>query len=226
MRDFISSNNFRYLAPFIAFMLLTSLQGYFEGTELFLVYGFKNIVTLVLLVYCFKNYKSEITGSFNFSSILFGTLAFIVWILLGENLGPLISSERTASFLPQEFNISGLSSSLNLYLAITIRTLGAVCVVPIMEELVWRSWLMRWLINEKFTDIEIGTYSSKSFWLTVIFFASVHHVADIPGALLVGILYGYQVIKYKNIWSVIGSHAVTNLLLAIYIIYTGKYYYW
>ena len=43
---------------------------------------------------------------------------------------------------------------------LTIRVLSSMVLVPILEELFWRGWLMRWLINNRdFLKVPLGTYS-------------------------------------------------------------------
>jgi len=40
-------------------------------------------------------------------------------------------------------------------------------VVPVMEELFWRGFLMRWLIKDRFSPpVPLGTYQPFSFWIT------------------------------------------------------------
>ena len=85
---------------------------------------------------------------------------------------------------------------------------------------------MRYLIKEDFTQVAIGEYQTKSFWITVLMFMLVHSHYDYPAAILVGILYGFYLVKTKNLIGTMIAHGVTNLLLAIFILYTGKYYYW
>jgi len=43
-----------------------------------------------------------------------------------------------------------------------------VAFVPILEELFWRGWLMRWLIRPDFEAVRLGTYTHYSFWVTTL----------------------------------------------------------
>ena len=40
------------------------------------------------------------------------------------------------------------------------RIIRAVVLVPILEELFWRAWLMRWIISPRFQEVKLGTYTS------------------------------------------------------------------
>ncbi len=216
LNNYLNGDDFRYTAPFVVFMVFTTIQGYFSGLSLFVVYGIKSFLTAIALYICFKNYRKELQGGFSVSAVACGVFAFIVWVGLGEIIG----GDRPISFDPSALN------GMEKYLSITLRIAGASLVVPIMEELLWRSWLMRYLIEEDFTKVPIGEYQAKSFWITVLMFMLVHSHFDYPAAILVGIIYGFYLVKTKNLIGTMIAHGVTNLLLAIFILYTDKFYYW
>ena len=46
---------------------------------------------------------------------------------------------------------------------IAVRLMGAAVVVPVMEELFWRSFLMRYLINPDFRAVPMGAFAWFSF---------------------------------------------------------------
>jgi len=54
------------------------------------------------------------------------------------------------------------------------RALNSVVLVPVVEELFWRGWLMRWLVRPDFDRVRPGTYTHISFWLTALLFAAEH----------------------------------------------------
>ena len=55
---------------------------------------------------------------------------------------------------------------------IAFRIFGSVVLVPVLEELFWRGWLMRWLIGPDFEAVRLGTYTRYSFWVTAGCFAA------------------------------------------------------
>ena len=66
-------------------------------------------------------------------------------------------------------------ASVNLrYAFLAFRVVGAVLVVPVMEELFWRSFLIRWLVNEDFRSVPVGTFTWSSFLITTAFFGLEH----------------------------------------------------
>ncbi len=57
---------------------------------------------------------------------------------------------------------------------LALRAVRAIIIVPIVEELFWRGWLMRWIINPDFEKIPLGAYTPLAFWTVAILFASEH----------------------------------------------------
>lgn len=102
----------------------------------------------------------------------------------------------------------------------------SVIAVPVLEELFWRGWLMRWIIDpQDFEKVPLGTYTPASFWLTALLFASEHGSFWDVG-LLAGIVYNWWIIRTRSLWDCILAHAVTNAVLAAWVIGAGQWQYW
>jgi uncharacterized protein len=108
---------------------------------------------------------------------------------------------------------------------LAVRALRAVAIVPIVEELFWRSWLMRWLIAPDFWKIPLGAYRVFSFWAVAILFAAEHGPYWDVG-LLAGILFNAWMLRTKSLGDLILAHAVANAGLSLYVIAAGKWEYW
>ena len=110
-------------------------------------------------------------------------------------------------------------------LVLVLRAFRAVVIVPIIEELFWRAWLMRWIISHQFQEIPLGAYAPVSFWAVAILFASEHGSYWDVG-LVTGIIYNCWMIRSKSLGDLILTHAVTNACLSFYVIAAGKWEYW
>jgi hypothetical protein len=97
--------------------------------------------------------------------------------------------------------------------------------VPIVEELFWRGWLMRWLIRSDFESVPLGSYTPMSFWVSAVLFAAEHGAYWDVG-LLAGIAYNLWIMKTRRLGDCILAHAVTNASLSAYVIWTGQWRYW
>lgn len=110
-------------------------------------------------------------------------------------------------------------------LVLVSRTVRAVIIVPIIEELFWRGWLMRWLIDNDFTKVKLGAYTPLAFWATAVLFASEHGPYWEVG-LLAGIAYNWWIIRTRKLGDCMLAHGVTNAILSGYVIVAGKWEYW
>lgn len=109
--------------------------------------------------------------------------------------------------------------------ALALRTLRSSAMVPIVEELFWRGWLMRWLIAPDFEKVPLGTYSRSPFWIVAVLFAAEHGPYWDVG-LAAGILLNFWMVRTRRLGDLILTHAVANLSLSAYVIAAGKWEYW
>ena len=108
---------------------------------------------------------------------------------------------------------------------LTLRTVRAALLVPVLEELFWRGWLPRWLQSARFERIPLGQYTPLAFWATAILFAAEHGPFWEVG-LISGILYNWWMRRTRSLGDLMLTHAVTNLTLSLYVIGTGRYGFW
>jgi CAAX prenyl protease-like protein len=109
---------------------------------------------------------------------------------------------------------------------ILFRSFGCVVLVPILEELFWRGWLTRWLIDgNDFRRVPLGAYTASSFWIGSVMFASEHGPFWDVG-LIAGIAYNWWMCRNKSLADCMLTHAVTNGCLSIYVLVTGEWQYW
>ncbi len=159
------------------------------------------------------------------ASTAVGVAVFVIWI--GPDLlfpgyrqhwlfqNPLMGT--TAGGLP-----AGLRRNVAFIL---FRAAGSALVVPIVEELFWRAWLMRRLISPDFEKVPLGAYAAQAFWITAVLFASEHGPYWDVG-LAAGIAYNWWMVRTRSLADCIFAHAVTNALLAAYVLVSGNWSYW
>ncbi len=110
-------------------------------------------------------------------------------------------------------------------LVMTLRVIRAALLVPILEELFWRGWLPRWLVNTDWQRVPLGTYNTLAFLGTAVLFASEHGPFWDVG-LLCGLVYNAWMWKTKSLGDLVLTHAVTNAALSAFVIVSGNYAYW
>jgi CAAX prenyl protease-like protein len=158
-------------------------------------------------------------------SVLVGVAIFVLWIA-----PDLLFPQYRHFFLFDNSVVGTAKSSMseagrNDVPVLFLRTLRAVAIVPVVEELFWRGWLMRWVINNDFERVPLGAYSALSFWAVALLFASEHGPYWDVG-LVAGIIFNWWMIRTKSLGDLILAHAVANACLSGYVIAAGKWEYW
>jgi CAAX prenyl protease-like protein len=207
-----------FVAPFLIYagMILLPLT----PAVLFPV---RYVVVLAVLVFASRPYVS-LKPSYPLASAGVGILVFVIWV------GPdLLFNYRHHWLFENAITgraVSSVSPALRtnaLFLA--IRVLSSVALVPVLEELFWRGWLMRWWINREFLDVRLGTYQTGAFWLVAVLFASEHGPYWEVG-LIAGVAYNLWIMRTRNLADCIVAHAVTNGALAAYVLAAGQWQFW
>ncbi|HEU4775606.1 MAG TPA: CAAX prenyl protease-related protein, partial [Telluria sp.] len=110
------------------------------------------------------------------------------------------------------------------WLLVAARIAGAALVVPVMEELFWRSYLMRWIASARFLQVRPAQLGLRSFVVTVVLFGFEHNLW--LAGIVAGAVYSVLYMRSGTLWSPILAHGVTNGLLGAWIISTGHWTYW
>lgn len=209
-----------YAAPFALFMLFTELASFFPNLAA-QFYIIKTIGVGSLLWFWRQKYSDDFAKQLSFGDVILaifcGLIVLGVWVL-PENY--LFQLKNDNSFNPYELTDT-LSGAIGIMF---VRTFGAAIVVPIMEELFWRSFFMRYLINTRFKSVAMGQFTWFSFMSVAILFGLAHHRFIV--GILAGIIYGLLLIYQRNLKGVMIAHGTTNLLLAIYVILSGNWQFW
>ena len=211
---------FPYVVPFVLFLLLTEPARFFPALIPFL-YIAKTIIVGALLWFWRHKYAADWSSGLSFREFLLasfcGLLVLIIWIVPEQYL---FQVGQGAGFNPYALG-SSQAAAIGL---IAVRLIGSSVVVPIMEELFWRSFILRYLINPDFRSVPLGTFTWFSFIGVAVLFGLEHH--RIIVGIIAGLLYGLLLIYQKNLKGVILAHAVTNFGLGIYVLVTGNWMFW
>ena len=209
-----------YVVPFVLFLLLTGPVRFFPQWSPFL-YVTKTILVGILLWIWRQAYAEDFFRGLCFrevlTAVLCGLLVLALWVAPDGYLPQL---GRNPGFDP--FLLTGSRARATGLIA--MRLLGAAVVVPVMEELFWRSFLMRYLINRDFCSVPMGTFTWSSYLAVAVLFGLEHH--RIVEGVVAGLLYGLLVVRQKKLAGAILAHGITNLGLGIYVIATGSWMFW
>jgi len=211
------------ILPFAAYMLFIAVGegltrlGVDAGTLRWL-YPVKAGLVAVLLALFWRRYdelaRLRVPPWSVPAALVTGVVVLVLWVNLGADWMVVGTS---AGFDPR------VEGRIDVLL-VAIRIAGAALVVPVMEELFWRSFLMRWVDNPDFRSVDPSQPSTKSFVITVLLFGFEHNLW--LAGIVAGAAYSLLYMRYRNLWSPILAHAVTNGLLGVWVVHTGTWSYW
>jgi CAAX prenyl protease-like protein len=227
-----------FVAPFALFMIVLMIEGSYPDQH-YVTYPIKTLLVGAVILYYWRALPS-LRPAAPVVSVLLGVLGVVIWVGLDPWTNALngwlsgiyiqvVGAVGLASWKMDTAAVVGrnpfaLYSSGTAWGLFAFRVLGISICVPILEELFWRGFLMRWLIKEDFTSVPLGTYQPFSFWATTLCFASVHG-GEWLLAVIVGVIYGAWFVRTKSLGSVMLAHGVTNFLLAFYCLFANDWHF-
>lgn len=186
------------------------------------LYPIKTAVVLGLLIYFWPQYRELKHKIVNgpteaFLTVTVGLLVYVTWVRMDWSWA--MQGDGTAA----GYDPFRAGTGLGIVLA-GVRIFGASVVVPIMEELFWRSFLIRYLISSKFESVPLGVFTAFSFVATVVLFGLEHDLW--LAGMMAGVAYTGLLYYTKRLWPCILAHAVTNFALGIHVLATGEWRWW
>ena len=185
------------------------------------VYGWTVVLVSGLLLWCWRDYGELVAQRWpsfaEFGLAVFaGLFVFYLWTLLDAPWMRL--GEATAGFRPVD-----TQGDMHWPL-VAVRWVGASLMVPVMEELFWRSFLMRWIANAQFERVDPQRVGLKAIVLSTFVFMLAHTLW--LAAIVAGLAYAWLYVRTGKLWVAVVAHAVTNGALGIWVVFTGNWGFW
>ena len=208
-----------YVAPILIFGVLTSVEASVAPDWFVTVYAVKILLVVAALVLLSEPLREVRWQSAAVpASMLVGLLVFGIWIGVEEWLAYPHLGERTA------FNPAVIETAPSRWTFLMLRFTGLVLVVPVMEELFWRSFILRYLTSGGFPLPPVGTFSVSALLIMTVGSAVSH--PEWLVAAITSVLYAAWIRRTRSIAAVIVAHATTNAALGAYVVATGRWTYW
>lgn len=145
-----------------------------------------------------------------------GIGVLVIWVLLDEGW---VTFELAGGFDPRKHGSEAIDWPVTF-----MRLFGLALVVPVVEELFWRSFLMRWLEKTDFLKVDPASVGMRALLISSGLFA-LEHTQWLAG-LIAGLAYGWIYMRTGKLWVPVIAHAVTNGGLGIYILVTQDWRFW
>lgn len=211
-----------YILPMGAFLALTQLGNSWPALFVW-SYAAKTILVAGLLALLWPHF-TRIRWNYGWLGMAMGVVGVVQWIAMEKLI--LRHFPHYPRLGGEIFNpFKEITSPAGRAMFIGIRLAGAVLVVPVMEELFWRDFLWRTILAPNdFKLAEIGERDASAWIMVSLFFCAVH--VQWMTAIVWGLMIGGLLMATQSLGAAILMHAVTNLLLGLYVLWTGDWYFW
>jgi hypothetical protein len=217
-----------YVGPMALFLVLTTLEGALprRAPTSFshwypAAYAAKIVVVAVSAWFCRPAWR-DLRPRLRFPQIalaaILGLAVAAVWIGLDGHYPALPLAGKRSAFDPRTLAQPARA------LFLTVRLFGLVILVPLIEELFWRSFLIRWIQQPDFRRVPIGQVTWLAALVTSVLFALAH--PEWLPALLTGLAWAWLLRATRSVTACAISHAVANLALGLYVLISGAWRFW
>ena len=220
--------------PFVLFAAFTVCQGKFGESSRYWVYFIKTFLG-AWLIWVVHPLVSEMRWKFGWEAVVVGVAMFGMWVGIDPFYPPL---DRLLSYVGLGKAGSDAESGLDLWnphahygeasalawMFIVGRWLGSSLVVPPLEEVFYRSFVYRYLIQAEFQSVPLGQFKWTPFLITAALFGSAHR--EWLAGVLCGFAYQGLVCRKKRLGDAMTAHAITNFLLALWVVGRGAWKFW
>ncbi len=214
----------RRFLPFVVFVLLLALRGWLEGTapagfDLRWLYALQVGLPALLMAIWWRDYaelRSLPRWRDALLAIAVGLVVCWLWVRLDEpwmRLGAPVAGFRPIG-----------PDGEPLWALIALRWLGTALVVPLLEELFWRSFLMRWITGHDFLAVDPQRVGVQAVALSTFVFTLAH--TEWLAAACAGLAYAWLYRRTGSLWTAVIAHAVTNGVLGLWIVVYGHWMLW
>jgi CAAX prenyl protease-like protein len=105
---------------------------------------------------------------------------------------------------------------------LAIRFFGLVIVVAVIEEFFLRGFLMRYVMDIDWHLIPFGLVNRLGL-ATVLIFPVIYHPERLAAAAWFSMV-TWLMLRTRNIWDCVIAHAVTNLIMGLWVVYSGDWW--
>lgn len=212
-----------YLVPMAIFVGATALEGLFPSPWYPIAYTLKIVLVTLAVAYCARHWRHEITLDIRMLGygLVAGLLSFMIWVGVDPYTPHFRVLGNRAEFNPFE-QIAGPAWRAAF---IGVRLCGLALLVPILEEVFWRSFLLRYVTNaEQWRTLPLTAFSARAAGIVAVCFALAH--PEWLVALIFALTMASLLRITQSLFCCIVAHATTNLALGVFVLTTGKWQYW
>ena len=209
----------QYWIPIVVFGALTLGESYLPDEWYPAAYVIKAAIVTACLLVC-RRPLTDISVDWRalLPSVAIGIAVFLIWVGVDQFIGYPRLGTRTA------FDPTTLQGTVWWPVFLVVRLYGLVLMVPVMEEIFWRSFLLRYLTRRDFERLPMGTFSASALWIMVAASALAH--PEWLVAVVASLVYALWLRRSRSLFGAIVAHSATNAALGGYVLATREWHYW
>jgi CAAX prenyl protease-like protein len=204
--------------PFAIFLLLTLAQDSFGEAPRYWFYLAKTICG-ALAIWAVRPFVPEMRWACSVEAVVVGAAIFALWVGLDPLYGKI--SKTHAPWNPN-FHFGEGSALSSVFIA--VRIVGSTFVVPPLEEVLYRSFLYRYMASPDFERVPLGKFLPVPFFGTALIFGFSHR--EWLAGILCACAYQWLVLRKNRLGDAMTAHAITNFLLGTWVIWRGAWNFW
>ncbi len=226
------------MAPFMAYLLLMLLNDVLP-TSLQPLSIALHIGLAGWVAWLFRHHYPPLGRPCVVAAVAVGILATLVWVagqdflddiqVAGTSLGngltwrpPFLLSEPAAPFNPHD----QFGQGWLFWSHVVLKICRAVTIVPIVEELFWRGFILRAFVSwDRFETVPWGSFAWRAF-LGSSLLSVLQHPNNWGVSILCWLLYNGLFYWKKSLKCSMIAHGVTNLALYLYVVFYHDWRFW
>lgn len=216
------------MAPYMAYLLLLGLVSLVPPSWVWAVTIVRGVGSLAV-VWLLRKHLPDWGRPHWLLAVVAGIFAAWLWYV-GQYACDGIGLGGRLPVYPGEKVVTDPRDALGAYklfhATVILRIAVAITAVPVVEELFWRAFMLRALINwQEFERVPLGRFTWFSFIGTSLL-STLQHPDNWGVSILCWLLFNGLFYWTRSILCLVLVHAVTNLVLYVHVVHVGDWAFW
>jgi exosortase E/protease (VPEID-CTERM system) len=158
---------------------------------------------------------TSLPWGFTWRGVTAGLGVFVIWMCAARWLLPAVTLQAGGAASTAPWSTAWALS----------RILASILIIPVVEELAYRGYLLRRLVARDFTAVRFEAVGVWPLLVSSAIFGAVHGTMW-PAGVVAGVAYGLLVTRTGRFGEAVCAHATTNALIALAVTFGNRWELW